>query len=194
MLNGEPWLLLPSTSYPVRLCLVSLVVLAIPAWAWLVLKRARPGWPRVVAALPCLVGLIFAPFLVCVQKEVLERIMVAYLTERLPLPKILAYCLGRGPLVDWEDRTFMQFLSVTLFPIVPAASPPSHISNDQQHHKADPVPAAQPPTQPDPPNPASPAPSAKVAATASPRTHQEAVATRAPSNALAATISWCWGR
>ncbi|EFJ49459.1 hypothetical protein VOLCADRAFT_89895 [Volvox carteri f. nagariensis] len=81
-----------------------------------VAARTRPGLQRLLLCLPALLLYSYFPFLFDVQT--ISRASAAAMLLWLANFKLLALCLGRGPLTQ-RDLTLGQFTALLLWPIIP---------------------------------------------------------------------------
>ncbi|KXZ44759.1 hypothetical protein GPECTOR_62g874 [Gonium pectorale] len=89
-------------------------------WVLAAVRRQRPGWARLSAAAPVVIGNLLIPLVLDHQGELAEPLIITPFAGVFSLAafKLLAFCIGRGPMVpSW--LTPAQFSGVFLLPIVP---------------------------------------------------------------------------
>ncbi|GLC56987.1 hypothetical protein PLESTB_001170700 [Pleodorina starrii] len=96
--SATAFMLLPSLDWRWRLQLCVLLLWLCTIWTHQVVLPRRPGWHRLLAAMPAVVALITAPFLFHPYTDPILSMSITFMSVRMPLTKLLAACYGRGPL------------------------------------------------------------------------------------------------
>lgn len=97
-------------------------VLSVVAAFWIreVGSRTQPGLARLAFATPFVLANLFSIFLFDNEAELIARVLVAFTLGWHSAFKLLAFCLGRGPLtLSW---TFPQLVALYLLPLFPRLS------------------------------------------------------------------------
>ncbi|GLI61294.1 hypothetical protein VaNZ11_003648, partial [Volvox africanus] len=97
-LNPSPFMLLTDISWLWRLQICIILLWLCTLWTHQMVLPLRPGWRRLVAAVPAVTALIAAPFLFHPFNEPILSMTTAFMSVRMPVTKLLAACYSRGPL------------------------------------------------------------------------------------------------
>ncbi|GMH40642.1 hypothetical protein BSKO_08546 [Bryopsis sp. KO-2023] len=110
--------------------------LLVSFWVSKVIRPRKPGWSRVVPALPVLLLNVFIPTMFHhVEERMLYTTLVFILYWMVPV-KVLSYCMNRGVLTIVEDNPFLHIFIIVACPVVPKKHQTSSAKSNVSREKA----------------------------------------------------------